>query len=160
MGDYPDSAMIALIPTTTYWCKIELPHMTLVYAGDITNLSQGSHNELAKAALSLAMSNSPVVLKVLGLDVFGDGDERVDVLRLEPTPQIMAMRSAVESWNASQYTDYKPHATVGPAGLADPMKMPQFLEFDQIMCSWGDQQTSYWFRPTRTIEVDSTYSPT
>ena len=26
--DFPESVMIALLPITTDWCKIELPHMT------------------------------------------------------------------------------------------------------------------------------------
>lgn len=160
MNDYPDSAMIALIPNTTYWCQIDLPHVTLVYAGEIAQLPPGTYNELSKAALSLALANSSVYLKVLGMDVFGEDDEKVDVLRLEPTPQIMAMRSQVASWNASQYTDYKPHATVGPEGSADPVKMPYFLAFDQIMCCWGEERTSYWFRGAQKQEVDSTYSPT
>ncbi len=48
MNDFQDSVMVALLPTTSEWCHIELPHMTLVYAGEKKNLKATAFNDLAK----------------------------------------------------------------------------------------------------------------
>lgn len=144
MDNYDDSVMIALIPTTSDWCRIDLPHLTLVYAGKIDELKSTTHNDLAKTALNLAMTCSPVTLDVIGTDVFGEGEETVDVLRLDSSPEIMAMRSTVSHWNASEYLDYKPHVTIGPVGNL-PEKIPKRITFDRVMVSWGDSQLTFRF---------------
>ncbi len=102
-NDYSDSVMIALLPATDEWCKIDLPHLTLVYAGKKDALKPTAFNELAKDAASLAMLSGPLFLKVLGKEVFGDSDDKVDVFRLKPTPELLAMRRVVERWNASEH---------------------------------------------------------
>lgn len=54
MDGYNNSVMIALLPTTSDWCSLELPHMTLVYAGEIKDLPTYAFNELAKDASYLS----------------------------------------------------------------------------------------------------------
>lgn len=144
MDDFPESAMIALLPTTSDWCKIDLPHLTLVYVGEISELSQNMYNEMAKKGLALAMSCAPITLDVLALEVFGEGLDKVEVLLLRPSAEILAMRHAVEDWNGSQYHQYKPHATIGPVGSTkfdDPL--PTSLTFDRIYVSWGPLNLTY-----------------
>jgi 2'-5' RNA ligase len=69
-------------------------------------------------------------------DVFGTND-LVDVMKLELTPELRAMRSQLEQWNGSEHTDYKPHATIGPVG--SPIEnLPSRLTFDRIVFKWGD----------------------
>jgi 2'-5' RNA ligase len=140
MNDYKDSAMIALLPTTTDWCRQELPHMTLVYAGTIDTLMETSFNELAKDAAMLAMLTNPLTLSVTGVEVFGD-EEKVDVLRLQATSELLAMRRAVERWNASEHS-FKPHCTIGPAG-AFVSDLPTYLTFDRILCAWGNEDLTF-----------------
>lgn len=136
-----DGAMIALLPTETSWCKIELPHMTLVYAGLSSEMSPADYNRLAKDASSLSMITSPFGLRVTGVDVFGT-DEKVDVLKLEPSSQLLAMRHMVEEWNASEH-DFSPHCTIGPQGgfLDEP---PRMLWFDRLYVGWGDECMTFW----------------
>ncbi len=55
------------------------------------------------------MLANPPFLKVLGTDIFGD-EEKVNVLRLQPTPELLAMRRSVENWNASEHP-FNPHVT-------------------------------------------------
>lgn len=142
MADYPDSVMIALLPTTIDWCKIALPHLTLVYAGLIEDLKPSAHNALAKEGLALAMTCSPLTLGVEGADVFGDDEEgKVDVIRLSPSPQLLAMRSVVEDWNASKHP-FNPHVTVGPEGSISP-DLPSELTFDRLLVAWGNTHLIY-----------------
>ena len=134
--------MIALLPITTDWCRIDIPHMTLVYAGTIDKLTPNNLNELAKDASMLAALSSPVTLRVTGVEVFGqDGEEKVDVLRLQPTPELLAMRRAVEHWNESEFP-FRPHATIGPTGtfLETP---PRYLAFDRLMVGWGEESLTF-----------------
>lgn len=133
--------MIALLPTTTDWCRMELPHVTLVYAGEIKDLKATSFNELAKDASSLSMMVKPFVLKIIGTEVFGD-ERKVDVFKLQPTPELLAMRRFVEHWNKSQYP-FTPHATIGDTGVPLP-ENPRMLGFNRLLVTWGTDSLAFW----------------
>lgn len=138
MDEFSQSVMVALLPTTDYWCRIELPHVTLVYAGEIPDLKPTARNELAKETVAIALDSKPMTVPIISTEIFGEED-LVDVLRLELTPELKAMRNRLESWNASQYKDFKPHATIGPVG-GRLDNLPARLTFDRILFSWGDHQ--------------------
>lgn len=140
MNDFSQSVMIALLPTTTDWCKIDLPHMTLVYVGEIQDLRPIEQNEMSKMALSLALACKPLTLVVMGLDVFGDED-KVEVLRLRPDPELLAMRSMVEHWNGSEHP-FNPHVTVGPIGSTGT-QIPDSITFNRIAVGWGNSLLEY-----------------
>lgn len=144
MDDYDDSVMLALLPVTNDWCKLECPHMTLVYVGKKKDLKPSAFNELAKDAASIAMLCSQLTVKVQGVETFGD-DEKVDVLTLQPTPELWAMRRTVESWNASEYP-FRPHATIGPQGSFIE-NIPMYLAFNRIMVGWGEEKIIFWLKP-------------
>lgn len=135
--------MIALLPTNSDWCNIELPHLTLVYAGTKDKLKPADFSSLAKDAAALAAISSPMSLRVMGVDVFGT-DIRVKVLRFQATPELMSMRRFVESWNASEHP-FAPHATIGPADQFVNV-IPSFVGFDRIMVSWGEEQLVFSMR--------------
>lgn len=146
-----ESAMIALLPTTTSWCRQDLPHMTLVYAGLISDMPVTAFNEMAKDACSIAMVSNPVMARVLGVEVFGDM-EKVDVLKLEPNSQLLALRRMVEDWNASEFP-FKPHCTIGPTAghpIGTPeiqnARIPEFLFFDRILVEWGNESLAFWLK--------------
>jgi 2'-5' RNA ligase len=145
MDDFSDSVMIALLPVTNDWCHIDLPHMTLVYAGLTKDLKPTVFNELAKDAASIATLANPPFLKVLGTDIFGDED-KVDVLRLQPTPELWAMRRAVENWNVSEHP-FNPHVTIGPTGSFIE-ETPRYLAFNRIMVGWGKESLIFWLKTT------------
>lgn len=151
MAESNDNIMVALIPTETGWCKIDFPHVTLVYGGKVADAKSFWFNEMAKAVSSLSMIAQPIFLKVTGLDTMGNG-EQVDVLRLESTPELLAMRSFVQQWDSGEFPDYLPHATIGPVGtgpstMMDTMNpMPIALYFDRIAVCWGDTKLTFWLR--------------
>lgn len=144
MGDNSNSAMIALLPTETDWCKIDLPHLTLVYAGEIDKLKPTAFNEMAKEAASLSMISGPIGLRVFSREVFGRNGDSVDVFRLQPTPELQSMRKFVEHWHASEFP-YNPHVTIGPVGTFVEF-VPKYLLFDRIMVGWGDEQITFWLK--------------
>lgn len=144
VSDAPASqgAMIAFLPVEASWCKLDLPHMTLVYAGTIDTLRPSDFNALAKDAAMIGMLFRPFALQVTHLDVFGD-EEKVDVLRFRATPELIAARRTVEKWNASQHP-FRPHATVGPAqSFVDMRDFPRMIGFDRIMVGWGDENLTF-----------------
>lgn len=138
-----EGTMIALLPTTTDWCKQDLPHMTLVYAGLISEHKPTAFNELAKDAASIALLSSPLILQVVGVDVFGE-EEKVNVLKLQPSSEVLAMRRVVEHWNASQFP-FRPHVTIGPYMLGVDI-IPHSIIFDRIYVGWGDENLTFWLR--------------
>lgn len=145
-------AMIAFLPHNGSWCKQDLPHMTLVYAGKTEGRPESDFNALAKDAISAARITGSFRLQVEGVEVFGD-DEKVDVLTFTPTPQLLVARKRVEEWNASEFKDFKPHATIGPEGSAaemfkgyqDPFEtslrdgLPLSIYFNRIGAFWGER---------------------
>lgn len=154
MEDHSGSAMIALLPVTTDWCKIELPHLTVVYAGEIAELSPGDYSDLGKDVLDISREFSPLCLDVIGMDVFGD-EEPVDVLLLEKSQLLLSMRAKVERWNASQH-DFKPHVTVGPVGSLDG-RVPNKLLFDRVHLGWGKRGMNAYLNPAEEKTEVSTY---
>lgn len=149
MNDYENGAkkgvMIALLPITTDWSKLDVPHMTLVYAGEVDDLPETAYVELAKDAAMLAMLSRPVQLKVKEKAIFGsDDEEKVDVFRLQPTSELLAMRRSVERWNASEFP-FNPHVTIGPAGTFLEFS-PTYLAFDRVCLGWGDEYLTFWLK--------------
>jgi 2'-5' RNA ligase len=146
--DFKESVMIALLPIHTDWCQLKLPHLTLVYAGDKENLKPTDFNAMAKDAASLAMISRPLTLEVLNKEEFGNwstnGDDRVDVFRLRPTSELMAMRNFVEKWNASEFP-FNPHVTIGPVGTFVEVQ-PRLIAFDRIMVGWGEEYLTFWLK--------------
>lgn len=144
--DHKASAMIALLPVMTDWCCIALPHMTLVYAGEVDDLPADSLSELAKDASALAQISKPITLRVTGKDVFGGRgyDTQVNVLTLENTQEVWSMRRFVERWNKSEYP-FNPHVTVGPVGQA-VNNVPHMIAFDRILVGWGKEYLTFNLR--------------
>lgn len=154
MAEHDDKVMIALLPTTTFWCRIDLPHLTLVYAGDVTNLTQDDKSSMAKTVADIAKSFNPVPAVVLGTNVFGEGEEMVEVLELKLNEQLDVMRSMVQHWNASQYTEFKPHVTVGDLKFHGSL-VPNIITFDRIGLFWGsDSPILQSFAPLQFLESD------
>lgn len=139
-----DGVMLAFLPTDGSWCQQPLPHMTLVYAGSMAELPLTAFNELAKDAITVARQTGPFSLDVTGIEQFGGDSEdnpSVDVLTLQPIPQLLAARHLVEGWNASQHP-FNPHVTVGPEGSASG-NLPTRLYFDQILVAWGNRNLAF-----------------
>ena len=152
--------MIAFLPTNGSWCKQDLPHMTLVFAGKITDRPLSEFNEMAKDAISAARIVKSFSLNVVGVETLGDAGEEVDALMLFPTPQLLvAYNTVADRWDKSEFkNNYLPHATIGPAGSAyakdDPFSnsdevdyssrrrntLPASLYFDRMAVCWGDDK--------------------
>lgn len=150
MQDGSGSAMIALLPIVSDWCKIDLPHLTLVYAGMLTDLKPEDYTNLLRDASALAIISNPLTLRVGATAVFGDNtpdNPQVNVLKFVSTPELSSMRTFVEKWNASQFP-FNPHATIGPVDGLPIMNVPSFVAFNRIMVGWGtDSMTFNLARP-------------
>lgn len=155
------SVIVALIPQEDSWCKIEPAHMTVVYVGETTDLKVNRFNELAKDVSSIAMLSNPINAKVMGKDVLGDVGERVDVMLISPTPEILAIRRMLEEWDKGTFPQFQPHVTVGPEGSMvgwnsdptdynerpmGPSVMPLYLTFDRIAVFWGSDRLNFWLK--------------
>lgn len=145
ISDAPASqgVMIAFLPTTTDWCKQDLPHLTLVYAGTIDKLKPTDFNNLAKDAASLAQLASPFYLQVAAMEKFGTPGDEVDAFRLQPTTELWAMRRFVEGWNQSEHP-FNPHVTIGPVGSGARLDViPKAIGFNQLYVGWGDEGLTF-----------------
>lgn len=145
-GTPDDGVMIAFLPTSSDWCKLDLPHMTLVYAGSKADLTPTDFNELCKDAADIALLTPPFTLDVMSMDVFGPENDRVNVLRLRPTAELTVFRSMVERWNKSEHP-FNPHCTIGPATDLAPIYPPTILGFDRIIVAFGEERIQFFLRP-------------
>lgn len=152
------TAMIAFLPSTAPWCKQDLPHMTLVFAGEIEGRDKSDFNAMGKDAITAARVIRTFSLTVTEVRQLGDEGEEVDALIFYPTPQLLVARQMVESWNQSEHKDFLPHVTIGPAGSAFAEEVPEtaYLDetyrakrkntlpasvyFDRLAICWGDDK--------------------
>lgn len=148
-----DDLMIAFLPVDGSWCKQDFPHMTLAWGGPIADRSEEEFNAMAKDAISAARITGTFNLNVVGVDQLGD-TEPVDVLSLYPTPQLLLARNLVQRWDTTEFSEFKPHATIGPAGSAAAIventpvysegyrrqALPTKLYFNRIAACWGDKR--------------------
>lgn len=142
------SVIVALLPQDDSWCKIEPAHMTLIYAGETTQLKSSRFNEIAKDVASVAMLTNPIMAKIFGKDVMGDS-ERVDVFRISPTPEILALRRMLQQWHTGEFTFFEPHVTIGPEGSYSgrwDSPDPIYLSFDRIALFWGNERLVFWLK--------------
>lgn len=144
MDDTQDSGMIALIPSESNWCKIDPPHVTLVYLGKIKDLDPLVKTELIKIVSSLSVLTRPFSVKILKQEVFGD-EEKVEVFRLVNTSELSSFRIILDSWDDSEFSVFRPHATIGPEGtiVEDP---PLFLHFNSLLLGWGEERLIFPLR--------------
>lgn len=151
MDQTETSVIVALIPQDDSWCKIDPAHMTMVYVGETTDLKVNRFNELVKDVASIALLTNPIMAKVIGPDVMGN-DERVDVFRISPTPEILAIRRMLNEWNNGDFPDFEPHVTIGPEGSYSPewssqsIAYPMYMLFDRIMLLWGKDRITFWLK--------------
>lgn len=152
----PDTGMIAFLPADGSWCKQDFPHMSLVITGPIDDLPETQFNEMGKDTISVARLTRTFSLNVTGVEEWGV-TERVDVLTLFPTPQLLVARQITERWDIGDFKEFKPHATIGPAGSAAALDvpvntnmfdsprrgrstLPSSIWFDRIAACWGDKK--------------------
>jgi 2'-5' RNA ligase len=144
MPEFDDSVMVALLPVVSDWAEVDYPHLTLVYAGQFSELSASDLDGLSKAALSIGVMSRPLTLRVLTKDVFGEGTDdnpKVDVLRFHPNLELVKMRTLVEDWNASQFP-FNPHITVGPEGKFQG-EIPGWVAFDKVAFVKGKERQEF-----------------
>lgn len=142
-----DGVMLAFLPTSSDWCKQDLPHMTLVYAGTTDKFSATDLNNLSKDAASLALLVNPFYLVVKGVQTFGSDNDQVKALAFQATPDLWAMRRYVEKWNKSQFP-FNPHATIGPISSFSPLSdpVPRAVQFDRLYLGFGDEGMAFNLR--------------
>jgi 2'-5' RNA ligase len=145
MEEFEQSVMVALLPMTKDWTTLTLPHMTLVYAGNKSELKPTDFNELGKMASSTAQKFGIMQLPVNGVEVFGEEPDRVQVLTFAKTPRLAEMQVPYAPWSASQFP-FNPHATIGPVGSFEPPPPPA-VAFDRIGVFWGEDSMIFWLRP-------------
>lgn len=152
-----DTSMIAFLPSNGNWAKQDFPHLTLVYGGPITGRDQREFNAMGKDGISAARITGSFSLNVTGVETLGDAGEEVDVLMVYPTPQLLVARQITEKWNKSEFTEFLPHVSIGPAGSAyaqqtpiniDEMNysdrrrdiLPSVIHFDRLAICWGNDR--------------------
>jgi 2'-5' RNA ligase len=146
MDEFKQSVMVALLPMAAPWAKTALPHLTLAYVGEKSDLRPTDYNHLSKAAADIAMSHRPIMLTVSGFDKFGEEPNKVDVVKFRPTPELMAMHNRVASWDMGSTFPFNPHLTIGPIGSLDG-SVPGVILFDRVLVSWGEEQLTFWLKP-------------
>jgi hypothetical protein len=152
--------MIAYLPSDGSWCQQDFPHLTLVWGGPVADLPDTQFNELTKDAISASRITGSFSLNVTSMQELGGGDtgnEAVDALIFYPTPQLLLARNLVQKWDKGGFPTYLPHATIGPAGSAAAMSVPQnvwpdvngqtppkglpsSLWFNRLAVCWGDKK--------------------
>jgi 2'-5' RNA ligase len=144
MDSIDDKVMVALLPIFSDGMNVEFPHLTLVYAGRLEDLSPSDLDGMSKAAASIAMLSRPVTLRTLTKDIFGEGTDdspKVDVLRFHPNLDLLKMRATLQDWDVSQF-QFSPHMTIGPEGSWNG-EIPRIVAFDKVCFAKGTERQEF-----------------
>lgn len=145
MDEVEEHVMIALLPITTDWSTLILPHLTLIYSGKIQDHNPSDFNAMAKDCYSLSMLAQPIVIDTVGIEDIGPEDDLSTVITLRPTTELIAMRNFVKQWDRSEWPSYKPHVTIG-ASPQPQSPFPPMLAFDRLMIGWGEERLVWWLK--------------
>lgn len=137
--------MVALLPVEASWCKIDIPHVTIIYLEDVDNLEKGAFYEISKKVSSIALATSIFSEKVIGVKIFGE-EEKVDVLELQKGRQLLEFKELLDRWDSGTFPEFRPHATIGKMGSTEPLSIPLILTFDRIAIGWGDDYFVFRFK--------------
>lgn len=86
----------------------------------------------------IAIMQPPLYLKTTGLSVFGDDTEKVNVITLQPSPEVWALHRALDEWDSGDYP-FSPHCTIGPVELGVPDVIPRAIGFNRVYCGYGTE---------------------
>lgn len=104
------------------WPGIDYPHVTLLYLGKVGDDAMPTERDAVMALHGLTLDGPPDAA-IGGFDLFGPDDDKVLVATISPTEGLAALRAQLEGLgmvNGSQFTDYRPHLTLGPAETSPP----------------------------------------
>lgn len=151
MAKHYDDIMVALLPQTAEWSTIDLPHLTLIYAGKIDAASTTTRAQMLKAAYEISEEFGVITLETVTRETFGEEGDQVDVLTLTSPNELLQMQAKVAMFNQSKHP-FNPHVTVGPTGSLKE-KNPTRITFDRVCVAWGSVMHIYKLKTT--IEKES-----
>jgi 2'-5' RNA ligase len=138
---------LVLIPAPTPPLPDEA-HLTLVWAGE--RADQSVLSQLRFMGRSFARQQKAFPVKVLGTAMFGENHNE-PVLLIELASQIAIMRSAVQQYSKSEYTEFRPHVAVPSLNghrFYDNRLRPLTLYFNQIALwptqNYGEDADVWW----------------
>ena len=119
-------------------------HLTLVYAGEDDETDTHTLARLTWQARHYASQHKAFPARVVGPNFhFGDSHDE-PVLLIHLTPEIALMRSGVEQFSRSEYTEFRPHVSV-PALRGLPSRhLPKTLYFNRISVWNSHAKVDYW----------------
>lgn len=121
--------------------KVQQPHTTVLYLGELSNVPLSG---TAALLVNTDYLQAPGEVKVTGLEVFGPEDDQVWVARLDDTvigplrEKIKKQSARYGIMDASSYPDYKPHVTLGSKSGPKPAA-PKTVHLGPLEMWWGDE---------------------
>ena len=125
------------------------PHLTLAFCGLVgeTDVEEWS---LFQAAKRISLCR-PVSTFTQGVETFGPPERPEQVVLLEVTEPLQAMRDIVLPFHRSQFMEFRPHVTIDAAldltqtALGEE-RYDHEVTFDTVAVHWGDTIHSWWLR--------------
>ena len=125
--------------------RIVDPHITALYIGTVADWPD--LDDLYERCTAAGLDRlTPLVVLTGEFEVFGPEDGLVDVLlmdspQLEAAREVAVMRLAEQGiYNASEWTDYRPHMTLGPKGSAAHYTVPRTVSLYPMELWYGDRK--------------------
>lgn len=151
-------ALIVLLPAesdpVTAATSEDQAHMTTIWFGDVNELGADAEEVEQAVRLYAQDLDGPVVVPVRERGTLGDED--ADVVFLEPTDSLLALRDGLlvnepirQAHDAAeQYPEWTPHVTLGyPAGVENGPAVAEYdgdeITFDRLGLWLGGEYTEY-----------------
>lgn len=139
----------ATIVWTANWPKVEKPHCTLAFLGDIDRIP-AKYSDILEVMVGVSAAfPSPGLVQTQGIEYFGENRDTMVVLlddrRLFPV-HLLVMHELYKRFgvqNGSTFAGYKPHVTVGKKEdvlINYPfITPPAAIKLGGLQLWWGDQ---------------------
>lgn len=153
----PRSGMVSLdIPPGTLPSVpggVDDHHITVVYLGK--EVDDDLLRQVLATVRQIAATTPPLTGTLSGRGTFDPSDAsegRIPVFVKPDIPGIQALRPPLQQFNASQFADFKPHATLAYVDKGDPLPdpvEPTFVTFDRITVHRGQDVYHFPFTGKR-----------
>lgn len=144
-SQFSSGIMVCLYPVagSADWSKEEPPHLTLVYSGTVDDDAPPPQEALLIVARTIADTYGVQTIPVDCMGKLGEKGE-ANVVHMECSPDLAAMRAALVGYSRSQYVVFKPHVTIDNDGDEGGMDdAPETITFDRIAVHYGEDVTVY-----------------
>lgn len=127
-------------------------HLTVVYGGEDPPGGQALTMQIVMR--HAATQVQPFAARTMGVNLHFGEDKNEPVLLVGLTPELVILRSLMQQFNKSEYSEFRPHIAI--PGWHEYMRgmhqLPQHVYFNKIEFWLGDDHVGLWLGTGQEVD--------